>query len=45
MTSTNPSDKIGGYRSEVDHQKLGPSLRNCLESDTCDSDRSMDPDA
>jgi hypothetical protein len=26
MTSTNPNDEIGGYRSEVDRQKLGPTL-------------------
>jgi hypothetical protein len=26
MTSTNPSPRIGGYRQEVDHQKLGPAL-------------------
>jgi hypothetical protein len=26
MTSTNNGSKIGGYRSEVDHQKLGPAL-------------------
>jgi hypothetical protein len=26
MTSTNTGSKIGGYRSEVDHQKLGPAL-------------------
>ncbi|RSL18659.1 hypothetical protein EDE15_4253 [Edaphobacter aggregans] len=27
MTSTNPNARIGGYRREVDHQKLGPALR------------------
>ena len=26
MTSTNPNTRIGGYRREVDHQKLGPAL-------------------
>ena len=26
MTSTNPDPRIGGYRHEVDHQKLGPAL-------------------
>jgi hypothetical protein len=26
MTSTNPSARIGGYRREVDLQKLGPAL-------------------
>jgi hypothetical protein len=26
MTSTNPSPRIGGYRPEVGHQKLGPAL-------------------
>jgi hypothetical protein len=26
MTSTNPNARIGGYRREVDHQKLGPAL-------------------
>ena len=26
MTSTNGEPKIGGYRREVDYQKLGPSL-------------------
>jgi hypothetical protein len=26
MTSTNNGSQIGGYRSEVDHQKLGPAL-------------------
>jgi hypothetical protein len=26
MTSTNPEARIGGYRREVDFQKLGPAL-------------------
>jgi hypothetical protein len=26
MTSTNADPKIGGYRREVDYQKLGPAL-------------------
>jgi hypothetical protein len=26
MTFTNPNARIGGYRQEVDHQKLGPAL-------------------
>ena len=26
MTSTNPNARIGGYRQEVDHQRLGPAL-------------------
>ena len=26
MTSTDPKARIGGYRREVDHQKLGPTL-------------------
>ncbi len=26
MTSTNDGKQVGGYRREVDHQKLGPSL-------------------
>ena len=26
MTSTNSNARIGGYRREVDHQKLGPAL-------------------
>jgi hypothetical protein len=26
MISTNPNARIGGYRREVDHQKLGPAL-------------------
>jgi hypothetical protein len=26
MTSTNPDPRIGGYRLEVDPQKLGPAL-------------------
>jgi hypothetical protein len=26
MTSTNDGKRVGGYRREVDHQKLGPSL-------------------
>lgn len=26
MTSTNNRTHVGGYRSEVDHQKLGPAL-------------------
>jgi hypothetical protein len=26
MTSTKPAPRIGGYRHEVDHQKLGPAL-------------------
>jgi hypothetical protein len=26
MTSTNPSRRIGGYRQDVDHQKLGGAL-------------------
>ncbi len=26
MTSTNSGPKVGGYRREVDHQKLGPAL-------------------
>ena len=26
MTSTDPNARIGGYRREVDHQKLGPAL-------------------
>lgn len=26
MTSTNANGKIGGYRREVDYQKLGPAL-------------------
>jgi len=26
MTSTKNGSQVGGYRSEVDHQKLGPAL-------------------
>ena len=26
MTSTKNGSKIGGYRNEIDHQKLGPAL-------------------
>jgi hypothetical protein len=26
MTSTNPGSRVGGYRCEVDYQKLGPAL-------------------
>jgi hypothetical protein len=26
MTSTNEGTRLGGYRSEVDRQKLGPTL-------------------
>ena len=26
MTSTNPGSQVGGYRREVDYQKLGPAL-------------------
>ncbi|WP_158790789.1 hypothetical protein [Granulicella sp. L60] len=26
MTSTNPGSRAGGYRREVDYQKLGPAL-------------------
>ena len=28
MTSTNPAGDIGGYRREVDFQKLGPHSGN-----------------
>ena len=26
MTSTNPGSRVGGFRREVDYQKLGPAL-------------------
>jgi hypothetical protein len=26
MTSTNPGSRVGGYRREIDYQKLGPAL-------------------
>jgi len=26
MTSTNTGSRVGGYRREVDYQKLGPAL-------------------
>jgi hypothetical protein len=32
MTSTNPGLETGGYRREVDHQKLWASSAHCLES-------------
>ena len=45
MTSTDPGMRVGGYRREVDQQKLGPALLIASSLVLAIKDGAMEPDA